>query len=301
LERGVRLNASDILIEFEQDLLDDGKGQGTLKSYQGDVKGFLNWLLDKRVDFSGDLTRLYINSYKQWLIDNNYKINSINKKINSLNSFNMFLMKKGYSKDQVVFPSRDKLKIANGSEREVEVFSEKEVERILFHIGNKSKLVSQRDKVAILLLLFTGLRVSELVSLKIRDVDFLALNLRILGKGGKYREVPLKPEVADELKRYIEDERRNHPKSDSQHLLLTQRAEKMDKDTVNKLLRKHGKKLNLIIKPHKFRHTFCTRLIQKGVSITIVSKLAGHASVNTTASFYINTSREDKENAVNLL
>jgi integrase/recombinase XerD len=295
------LHSSEILIEFEQDLLEGGKGEGTLKSYQGDVKGFLDWLLSKKVDFAGDLTRIYINSYKQWLIDNNYKINSINKKINSLNSFNMFLIKKGYSQEKVIFPSRDKLKIANGSENEVEVFSEKEVERILFHIGNKSPIVSQRDKVAILLLLFTGLRVSELVGLKIRDVDFLLLTLKILGKGGKYREVPLKPEVADEVKRYIEEDRKNHPKSDSQHLLLTQRAGKMDKDTVNKLLRKHGKQINLSMKPHKFRHTFCTRLIKKGVSITIVSKLAGHASVNTTASFYINTSREDKENAVNLL
>lgn len=75
----------------------------------------------------------------------------------------------------------------------------------------------------------------------------------------------------------------------------------MDKDTVNKLLKKYGQQLNLTMKPHKFRHTFCMRLLKKGAELTTVAKLAGHANIQTTAHFYINTSRADKEHAVNLL
>ena len=82
---------------------------------------------------------------------------------------------------------------------------------------------------------------------------------------------------------------------------LTQRSSKMNKDAVNKLINKHGKELNMVIRPHKFRHTFCTRLINKGAELTTVSKLAGHSNIQTTAKFYINTSREEKQEAVDLL
>lgn len=113
--------------------------------------------------------------------------------------------------------------------------------------------------------------------------------------------MPLKPEAAQAVKEYLEGERKEYKQVQSPYLLLTQRAGKMDKDTVNKLLRKHGKKLNLDIYPHKFRHTFCTRLLNKGVELTTVAKLAGHANIQTIAQFYINTSKADKENAVALL
>lgn len=75
----------------------------------------------------------------------------------------------------------------------------------------------------------------------------------------------------------------------------------MDRDAVNRLLRRMEKKLNIRLHPHMFRHTFCTRLLKKGVELTTVAKLAGHASIQTTANFYINTSQKDKRNAVELL
>jgi site-specific recombinase XerD len=75
----------------------------------------------------------------------------------------------------------------------------------------------------------------------------------------------------------------------------------MDRDAVNKLLKKHGKVLGIYMKPHKFRHTFCTTLINRGVPLTTVAKLAGHSGIQTTAAFYINTSRQDKQDAVELL
>ncbi len=66
-------------------------------------------------------------------------------------------------------------------------------------------------------------------------------------------------------------------------------------------LKKHGRALGEAMHPHKFRHTFCTRLVKKGVPLTTVAMLAGHASVQTTAHYYVNTSREEKRRAVELL
>ncbi|OXS25273.1 MAG: hypothetical protein BI182_05955 [Acetobacterium sp. MES1] len=110
------------------------------------------------------------------------------------------------------------------------------------------------------------------------------MSLKVVGKGGKYREVPLKPEVAEIIKTYMESDRKDSPYAKSSYLLITQRSGKMDTDTVNKVMKKLGKSLNMTIFPHKFRHTFCTRLIKKGVDLTTVAKLAGHASIQRSMS-----------------
>ncbi len=286
--------------DFGKQLLEDGKSRATIESYIGDIRKFLEWLAQKNLPFDGRLSRLSITSYRNYLLDNNYSVNTINKKINSLHSFNHFLMSQGLCHEKVVHPNKDKIKVAQGSEAEVVVFSEDEVERLLFYLENKEQ-VALRDKTMIYILLYAGLRVGELVNLKIQDLDLLTMSIRVVGKGGKYREVPLKPEVAEIIKAYLESDRKDSPYATSEYLFVTQRSGKMDPDTVNKVLKKLGQALKLTIFPHKFRHTFCTRLLKKGVDLTTVAKLAGHANIQTTASYYINTSREDKQEAVGLL
>jgi len=286
--------------KFRRYLVEDGKSPSTITSYVGDVEGFLCYLEYKGGQFDGQLRRFYVTSYKQHLEDQSYKVNTINKKMNSLVCFNQFLVDQGVMESMVVNLKKDKIRIAYGSEQEVEVYTDGEVERLLFYIQDRSK-VSVRDKLVILLLLYTGIRVGELVSIKLQDIDFLTMQLHILGKGGKIREVPLRAEVVEVAKEYLTTERKVHKYADSEYLLLTERSSKMNRDAVNKLLKKHGDELGITMRPHKFRHTFCTRLLRAGVPLTTISKLAGHASVQTTSSFYINTSRRDKQEAVELL
>lgn len=126
-----------ILKEFEEYLIKEGKMPKTIISYTGDVKMFLEFLKSKGVRFDGSLTRFYITSYKEHLLKENYTVNTINKKINSLNSFNHFLISKGLCKEKAVAPNKDKIKVARGSEKEVEVFSDEEIEKILFYINDK--------------------------------------------------------------------------------------------------------------------------------------------------------------------
>jgi integrase/recombinase XerD len=202
-------------------------------------------------------------------------------------------------KEIVVENSKDRVKIAYGSEKQVEVFSEKEVDKILFYIQNEDK-VSKRNKVIIMLLLYTGVRVSELCSIKIKDIDFLNYSIKIYGKGGKFREVPLKFDLADAVKEYIRD--RDYSLKDAEYLIIGQRGA-LRRDAINTMLERLTEEIGMInkLKPHTFRHTFCTRLINRGVPISTVSKLAGHSSVDTTMTFYINSSREEKMKAVSLL
>ncbi|MCX7951241.1 MAG: integrase, partial [Clostridiales bacterium] len=104
----------------------------------GDVKMFLEYLDKKGVAFNGNLNRFYITSYKEHLLKQNYTINTMNKKLNSLNSFNQFLILNGLCHERAVAPSKDKIKIAKGSEGEVEIYSDEEIDKMLFYINDNN-------------------------------------------------------------------------------------------------------------------------------------------------------------------
>lgn len=230
------------------------------------------------VEFEGTLKRFYITGYKNQLIDNSYEPTSINKKISSIGAFNNFLMEKSYMTENVVELKKDKIKIAYGSEEQVEVYSYNQLERIQFYIQNEKK-VSLRDKMINQLLMFTGVRVCERCDIKLKNIDYLLSQIKIIGKGGKVREVAVNFEVMDTIQGYI-SERNNNPYKVSEYLILAQRGA-IKRDEVNTLLKRHTLKGNfeMKLKPHTFRHTFCTRLISKGIPITTVSKLGGHSSI----------------------
>jgi len=184
-------------------------------------------------------------------------------------------------KETIIDLRRDRVKIANGSERQVEIYSERQVERRLFYVENTEK-VTLRDRMIILLLLFTGVRVSELCNIKIKYIDFLTGHLKVLGKGGKVREIPMKSEVVETIKEYLRVRCKNKHRG-SEYLILGQRGA-IKRDSVNTLLEKYTKQgeFETKLKPHTFLHTFCTRLIQKGVALTTVSKLGGHSTKEQT-------------------
>lgn len=290
----------DVIGQFEQYLVENGIAPKTIESYVGDVRGFYEYLAGMGVEETADLKRFYVASYKNHLVENNYAVATINKKINSLQAFNLFLIDSRLTDEQVVTLRKDRIKVAAGSEGEVEVFSEQEVNQLLFFVQDRSN-VSLRNQLIVHLLLYTGVRVSELCGIRLSDLDFLTNTLRLTGKGGKYREIPLRPDLAELIKEYVRMDRQKSKFAESPYLLVSQRAEKLHKDAVNTMLEGLGRQLGLKMYPHKFRHTFCTRLLKKGVPLTTVSKLAGHAHIQTTAHYYINTSKEEKEKAVSLL
>ncbi|MCM3360937.1 tyrosine-type recombinase/integrase [Niallia sp. MER TA 168] len=287
------------IAEFEQWLFTEGKAAKTIESYVSDVKGFQSYLRDKLKDVPV-LSRFSFVRYKERLMKEGYAISTINKKINSLKVYNDFLRTKGLLSESFIQLKRDRIKIAAGSEDNVDALSDEQVEQLLFYVENRNK-VSTRNKLIVYLLLYTGVRVSELVSIKITDIDFLTSQLTVIGKGGKRREIGLRQDVLQLVRDYMKEERFRSNFSHSEYLLVSQRAEKMHRDAVRDWLAKISKELGFKLHPHLFRHTFCTRLLKKGVDLTTVSKIAGHSTVNMTARFYIQTTKQEKMDAVNLL
>lgn len=286
--------------KFKQYLVENGIAEKTIQSYVGDVTLFNEYLREQGIGEIEKIKRFYVMSYKKKLMEDGYAIPTINKKMNSIQSYNFFLMKEGYVEDQVIFLGKDQVKVANGSQKQVDVLSEEEINRLLFFIQDRTK-VTQRNELIIHLLLYTGVRVSELCSIQLKDIDFMITTLNVFGKGGKYREVPLKQELIQKMKDYIKEERSVSKFVDSEFLFVSQRADRLYRDTVNQVLNRVGKEVKIKLYPHLFRHTFCTRLIQKGVEITTVSKICGHSNTSITSDFYVNISREQKQSGVNLL
>ncbi|MGG3906344.1 tyrosine-type recombinase/integrase [Geobacillus stearothermophilus] len=285
--------------KFEQWLFAEGKAPKTIESYVNDVKGFQSYLQEKLKDMPV-LSRFSFVKYKEHLIKEGYAVSTINKKINSLKVYNDFLRTEGIVSESFIQLKRDRIKIADGSEETVDALSEEQVEKLLFYVEDRRK-VTLRNKLIVYLLLYTGVRVSELVGIQIADIDFLTSTLKVTGKGGKRREIGLRQDVLYLIRQYMKEERSGSVFSDSPYLLLSQRAGKMHRDAVRGWLAKISKELGFKLHPHLFRHTFCTRLLKKGVDLTTVSKLAGHSTVNMTAKYYIQTTRQEKLDAVQLL
>ncbi|KMY55628.1 integrase [Bacillus sp. FJAT-27231] len=291
---------SDLIQSFGQWLTEEGRALKTIESYVSDVKGYQQFLSEKAVNEQQPLSRFSFVRYKQYLLDRKFAVSTINKKINSLKVYNDFLEKKGLVQENFIQLKRDRVQIAAGSEHVVTALSEEEVERLLFYAEDQTK-VSQRNKLILYLLLYTGVRVSELTHIKIEDIDRLTASLTVRGKGGKIREISLRQDLLNLINDYMKGERSHSKFTESDYLLVSQRSPRLHRDAVRNWLAILSKELGIKLHPHLFRHTFCTRLLNKGIDLTTVSKLAGHATVNMTAKFYIQTTREEKKNAVERL
>lgn len=247
---------------FCRHLAEDGKSPKTIESYAGDVAGFLAHLSDVGEEFNGQIKRFHVTGFRNHLLERGYQVSTVNKKVNSLASFNRHLVAIGLMEDTVVNPRRDRVRVASGSERQVEVYTEGQLERLLHFV--RGCRVSPRDRAIVMVLLYTGVRVSELCGIRLRNLDLLTGSLRVTGKGGKVREMPLRPEVTDAVSEYLA-ERAKSRHAESERLFLGQRGP-LGRDAVNTLLEKIAARAGLEarLKPHTFRHTFCTRLVRKG-------------------------------------
>ncbi len=144
----------------------------------------------------------------------------------------------------------------------------------------------QRDANILELLYATGLRVSELVSLNLQDIDFQEGYIRCWGKGSKERIVYLYPKAVTQLKRYISKHRQNLVvgKKDEPALFINHRGDRLTRQWIWSVLKTYGEKAGIDqrVTPHTLRHSFATHLLQNGASLRHVQELLGHSSISTT-------------------
>jgi integrase/recombinase XerD len=289
-------STEQLLKAFNQYIIEQGLSHNTVINYLRDIKLFLNWLTKKDI-LINNLSRQVIMEYYEKLYEN-YAIKSIQKIVSSLSKFNEFLMEKNYLNKKLIFRSKDVIKdLVN---HEVEVFNSKEQYQILNAL--KQNILSPRAQVIVQLLYYTGIRASEAKNIKLKDINFKTAELIVIGKGRKRRKVPMRDELCRAIQHYIKGPREKSKLcANSDYLLISQRAKTIARDTVRKDIKPLENIINSKVYPHKFRHTFATNLVKKGVEISTVARLLGHSDIQTTISYYVNTSKKDKIKAIEKL
>lgn len=158
-----------------------------------DVAGFKEFLQARTKD-EVVLSRFSFVRYKEFLVKKDYAVFTINKKVNSLLDYNQFLHMGGLVKDIFIDLKRDRVPIATGSEQEVQSLIDRQVESLPFYVEDIRK-VSLGNKLIVYLLLYIGVSVTELVNIKLKDVDVLTSTVQVVEKGGKHREIGLSSDV----------------------------------------------------------------------------------------------------------
>lgn len=245
-----------------------GLSKHTIESYQRDLVQF-SQLIQKNWDqITENEILLFLNELKS----KQYASSSICRALVTIKVFFRFLKRERYINQDVTF-YLDSPKIW---QLIPEVLSCEEVERIL-NMPDET-LGGIRDKAILQLLYASGLRVSELCSLNITDVDDTFV--RVKGKGGKERMVPVAKSAIVALDLYL-----SHPRDqDEPALFLTSRGKRIDRIEVWRRIKLYAKKAGIMknISPHTLRHSFATHLLENGADLRIIQEMLGHANIGTT-------------------
>ena len=267
----------DHLIESFLDSLyiEKGLSQNTVQSYKNDISSFATWV-EKYPDTSlAKTTKSNINQYIAHLFKSGLKSSSVNRKISTIKSFFIFLLKK---KHILLSPVEDIDMVRQEKYLPVSM-SEKEVE-LLLKSPSLDSFIGRRDRAMIEMLYATGMRISELINLKITDDDCNRLVAKVMGKGSKERLIPYGEIASDHLNIYLQDRK----DINSNEIFLSNRGKKITRGAFWNRIKLYLRKENLkeSISPHTLRHAFATHLLNRGADLRSVQILLGHSDLSTT-------------------
>ena len=257
----------------------------TINSYKKDLTEFLIFSKNKdikTIDYN------YIRTYLEYLYNKEYKASSINRHISSLKSFFKYLTK------MEVISSNPMLLVSNSKqEKKLPNFINYNDLDILFSIPDKNTPLGLRNLLILELLYSSGIRVSELVSIKIDDIDFNYNRIVIKGKGNKERIVLFGDKCNKLLNEYLSNSRPILFKGDCEYLLINKNGTKITDRAIRMIIDDIVSKscLKLKISPHTLRHTFATHLLNEGADLKMVQQLLGHSSISTPG-IYTHVSNE---------
>ncbi len=268
-------------LQFERKL-----SVNTINAYWLDIKSYIDYIVNKyNINTFNQIKSSYVNDYiknlSKYKIKENYEYSSINRNISSIKNFHKYLLINEKTKKD---PSKLIQSIKLDSRLPC-VLSVEEIDLILNNI-DLNTINGLRDKSLIMTLYSSGLRVSELVELKLTNLYIDDDIIRVFGKGKKERLVPISKSAKQLLMEYINNVRPKYAvKSNSYGVIyLSNRGQPISRKTIWNIIKVCTTSLNLNknISPHTFRHSFATHLLEGGADLRIVQELLGHSSVSTT-------------------
>ncbi len=247
----------------------------TIRGYKRDILQFINFLKKNKIKSFKSISYEDFLSYLGYLRNYGYSETTIGRKVASLKSFFKFLSARKIIKSNPVAL----LSSPKKPDRLPDFLTVEEVEKIL-NIPSGKNWQSLRDKAILELLYSTGIRVGELTSLKIGDIDFFQELIKVKGKGKKERIVPIGSYALKALIEYIE----KRPNKKEKNVFLNKYGKPLTERSVERIIDKYSKKAGIgkKITPHTFRHTFATHMLDRGADLRTVQELLGHERITTT-------------------
>jgi integrase/recombinase XerD len=276
-----------------------GLSANTLEAYRRDLRRYLDFLATWGIQRVADVTDEAVSAYVVQLTSSThddgllYRPASIARMLSAVRSFHRFELREGVTDHDptlgIVPP-----KLPRSLPRPLSV---QEVERLI-DAPVRGEPVGLRDRAILELLYGAGLRISELTGLDVDDVDLEEGSVRVLGKGGKERDVPVGRYARDAVSSYLAGARPVFATARSRSaLFLNQRGGRLTRQGVWQLVSRHvrGAAIRRRVTPHTLRHSFATHLLEGGADVRVVQELLGHASVATTQIYTLVTKEHLRE------
>ena len=272
-------------------LLEKNYSQHTVTAYLNDISFFESFLAHVFED--DNLLNVNYNQIRSWIVylsDDGISNSSINRKISSLKSYYKFLLKTKQINSSPLFKHK-----ALKAPKKIQIpFSEKEVDSVLNQIGYAPGFEGIRDKLIVDLFYTTGIRRTELIHLKVQNVDLSNKTIKVIGKRNKERIIPLLPIIEEQLKIYLSERSGLQDVKDEEFFFLLLNGVKLNDSFVYRLINYYFSNVSEKVKksPHILRHTFATHLLNNGADINSVKELLGHSSLASTQVYTHNSLAE---------
>lgn len=265
----------------------DQFSNNTKIAYLNDVKQLIFYLETNKVTAPNLVSKLHIRHHLSHLKEQGYEQSAIARKLASIRQYFLYL------ENRMLIASNPAQTLNFSSKRMKlpKVLSQQYIQLRLDNLESNLSTPYQEQDAAILELLYgAGLRVSELCSLNLKNLDFLRQQVKVIGKGMKERLIPLNSKTISALKTWIENGRKKvkvNP-GDNQAVFYNKRGKRITPRDVRRIV---ARGLTPATHPHAIRHSFATHLLDNGADIRIVQELLGHSDLATT-QIYTHVSKE---------
>ena len=266
-----------------------GLAKNTLLAYTRDLNKYIEYLSSSKTNSPDGVKREHITNFMMSLKKHGMSATSICRHLAAIKMFHRFLVRESFSKeDPTTLIETPKI-----FKRIPEVLTQKEIESIL-EAAQKVKTKDKRDYVIIELFYASGMRVSELVDLKLTSINLEVGFVRAMGKGSKERIIPIGKKSREALVFYCDKLRpRLLKNTQTDVLFLSRLGKKLSRQSVWSIIKSYAKLAGIKknIKPHTLRHTFATHLLEHGADLRSVQEMLGHSDISTT-QIYTHVDRE---------
>lgn len=271
------MDISDAIEMYSQYILvERGLLPSTLNNYKEDLYHFFQFFPDKKT--TDDLFATDLMDYFRYQLENELSVSTALRRLSSTKSFYLFLSKEGYIKEDI--PDFETVK---KPAHLPDCLSSEEVERLL-DAPELNKPDEIRDKAMLETMYSSGLRVSEIINLEIKNVNLNRGVIQVFGKGAKERKVPLGDYAIEYINKYINEVRNKNKNKNSKYLFLSKYGEPLTRQYYFKMIRKYAliAGIDRPISPHILRHSFATHLLENNADLRAVQEMLGHSNIATT-------------------